>query len=105
MDGIGVRYRRTLFLSCRFLARRFRARRFLACRFPARRFLARRFLARHFPACRFPAMPLEVFRWNGLYSRHLAKRSVAKGRIEAHYIRLALARRGVTIADIRYVLS
>jgi hypothetical protein len=52
-----------------------------------------------------PTMPLEIFRWNGLFSRHPAKRAFARGRILAHYDRFALARRGVAIADIRYVFS
>jgi hypothetical protein len=58
-----------------------------------------------------PAMLLEVFRWNGLYyTRHPAKRAFAtlkleEGGIQAHYNRFALARRGVWITNIRYVLS
>jgi hypothetical protein len=46
-----------------------------------------------------------VFRWNRLYARYPAKRAFVKKRIQAHHSRFDLERRGVSIVDVRYVLS
>lgn len=50
-------------------------------------------------------MVLAVFRWNRLYAQYPAKRAFVKKRIQAHHSRFDLERRGVSIADVRYVLS
>jgi hypothetical protein len=41
--------------------------------------------------------------WNGLYARHPAKRAFVETRINDHYKRFALAKRGLDVADVRYV--
>jgi hypothetical protein len=51
------------------------------------------------------AMLLKDFCWNGLYSTDEKERDFAKKRLQAHYDRFALARRGVKKAIVRYESS
>ena len=48
---------------------------------------------------------LQLIHWNGLYSKHPAKRAFVRRRLYAHYNRFHLELRGVKVANVRYVSS
>ena len=48
---------------------------------------------------------LENIIWNKLYASKISKRVFAEARIQAHYIRMKLSRRGVIKAVVRYEFS
>jgi hypothetical protein len=48
-------------------------------------------------------MPLRNIFWNGLYRAQKTKRAEVRMRIQAHYKRERMEKKGVTIADVRYV--